>query len=327
MGIMSEFKFLDYDGISLFSNCLVYQNEQKVQVHLLPVIHIGDVKYYTDLLNYIKNRTCIYEKINLASPNIERHKYAKNLDEYFEIASPDIEEFWSQYNKLLKKFYKKFLTRDVKSVCKMVKKEFKNFDTKLRKIYNDCIKSGFGIQNLYPIQLYLCEIMNLDHQIITIDYVDDIVHRTNWIHTDLDFDKITENVDLNELVEEMLEEPSPEILEILLKQIKLLLTNILGMVEFKMTPEISKRRELLANGLIQVLTQQFKEVTKITPNYILEGRNSMIEGQILNLIEDHEEIVVFYGVAHMGAIEKFVLEQGFSLKTQQRFKAFEIEDN
>ena len=324
---MKEFKILNYDGISLFSNCLVYQNEKGVQVHLLPVIHIGEAKYYAELLNYIQDRICVFEKINLSSSKIEQQIFATNLDEYLEIASPGIEEFWSQYNKLLKKFYKKFLTRDEKSLCKMVKKEFKNFDDKIRKIYDDCIKSGFGIQNLYPVQLYLCEIMNLDHQLHAIDYEGDITHRPNWIHTDLDFGSIAENVDLNELIEGMLKEPSPEILEMLLKQIRLLLTNILGMVEFKMTSEISKRRELLASGLIHFLTQQIEEVTKNTPEYILEGRNSMVEEQILNLIEDHEEIVVFYGVAHMGAIKRFLVEQGFSLKTEQRFKAFNIEEN
>jgi hypothetical protein len=324
---MAEFKFLDYDGISLYSNCLVYQNQQKVQVHLLPVIHIGDRKYYAELLKYIQNRICIFEKINLTSSDINNKKFAKSLDDYLEIVSPGIEEFWDQYNKLLKKFYKKFFTRDVKSLCKSVKKQSKNFDKKIRKIYEDCVKSGFGIQNLYPIQLYLCETMNLDHQLLAIDYESDIANRTNWIHTDLDFGKISENVDLNELIEQMLEEPSPEILEMLLKQIKLLLTNILGMVEFKMTPEISKKRELLASGLVHFLTQQFEEIANNTPEYILEGRNTMVEEQILNLIEDHEEIVVFYGVAHMAAIEKFVVEQGFSLKTQQRFMAFQIEDD
>ena len=324
---MTEFSFLDYDGVSLYSNCLVYQNEKGVKVHLLPVIHIGDEKYYAELLNYIQDRTCIFEKINLASSNTDQQKFAKNLDEYLEIASPGIEEFWSQYNKLLKKFYKKFLTRNIKSIWKMVKKEIKNFDAKIQKIYDDCIKSGFGIQNLYPIQLYLCEILNLDHQIISIDYIGDIPHRSNWIHTDLDFEEITKNVDLVEIIEEILTEPSPEILEILLKQIGLLLTNILGMVEFRMTPEISKRRELLAEGLIQALTQQFEEVVDNTPEYILEGRNSMIEEQIMKLIVNHDEIVVFYGVAHMGAIEKFLLNQGFRYITQQRFEAFQIDEN
>jgi len=324
---MTEFNFIEYDGVSLYSNCLVYQNETKVKVHLLPVIHIGEEKYYAELLDYIQDRICIFEKINLASSNIESQKFAKNLDEYLEIASPGIEEFWSQYIKLLKKFYKKFLTRNIKSLWKMVKKEIKNFDAKIQKIYDDCIKSGFGIQNLYPIQLYLCEILNLDHQIISIDYIGDIPHRSNWIHTDLDFEEITKNVDLVEIIEEILTEPSPEILEILLKQIGLLLTNILGMVEFRMTPEISKRRELLAEGLIQALTQQFEEVVDNTPEYILEGRNSMIEEQIMKLIVNHDEIVVFYGVAHMGAIEKFLLNQGFRYITQQRFEAFQIDEN
>lgn len=323
---MTECKFLDYDGISLYSICLVYQNEKNVQVHLLPVIHIGETMYYASLLNYIQNRICIFEKINLSTSDEVLEKSAKSLDEYLEITSSGTEEFWNQYNKLLTKFYKKFLTRDVKNLWKKVKKQIEHFDDKIRTIYDDCIKSGFGIQNLYPVQLYLCESMNLNHQLIAIDYINDIPRRTNWIHTDLDFGTITENIDLNELVEEMLTEPSPEILEMLMKQIRLLLTNILGMVEFKMTPEISKKRELLANGLVQYLTQKFEEIAENTPEYILEGRNSMVKEQILNLIEDHEEIVVFYGVAHMGAIERFLVEQGFSLKIQNRFKAFQIED-
>lgn len=324
---MTECKFLDYDGISLYSICLVYQNKKNVQVHLLPVIHIGETKYYASLLNYIQNRICIFEKINLSSSDETLEKSAKSLDEYLDLTSSGTEEFWNQYNKLLKKFYKKFLTRDVKNLWKKVKKQIKHFDDEIRTIYDDCIKSGFGIQNLYPVQLYLCESMNLNHQLIAIDYINDIPRRTNWIHTDLDFGTITKNIDLNELVEEMLTEPSPEILEMLMKQIRLLLTNILGMVEFKMTPEISKKRELLANGLVQYLTQKFEEIAENTPDYILEGRNSMVKEQILNLIEDHEEIVVFYGVAHMGAIERFLVEQGFSLKIQNRFKAFQIEDN
>ena len=48
---------------------------------------------------------------------------------------------------------------------------------------------------------------------------------------------------------------------------------------------------------------------------------------ILNLIEDHEEIVVFYGVAHMCALEGFLLKLGFILISKQSFKAFKIEEN
>ena len=324
---MTEFKFLDYDGESLFTNCVVYQNEKNVRVHLLPVIHIGDTQYYTNLKNYIQNRICIFEKLNFATSKQNLQKSAKSLDEYIELASPGIEEFWEQYNKLLNKFYKKYLSRDVKSLWKKIKKCSKYFDEKIQIIYNGCVKSGFGIQNLMPIQLYLCEIMNLDHQMIAIDYVDDIPNRTNWIHTDLDFEKITENINLNDLVEEILTDPTPETLEVLMQQMNLILINILGIVEFKMASEVSKRRELLVSGLMEGLTQQFEEILNYTPDYIMEDRNSMVGEQILNLIEDHEEIVVFYGVAHMSAIEKFLLEQGFSLKTQQSFKAFKIEEN
>jgi len=324
---MTEFKFLDYDGISLFSNCVVYQNEKNVRVHLLPVIHIGEVSYYAELMNYIQNRICVFEKLNFATSKQSLQKSPKSLDEYIELASPGTEEFWEQYNKLLNKFYKKYLSRDVKSLWKKIKKCSKYFDEKIKIIYDCCVKSGFGIQNIMPIQLYLCEIMNLDHQMTAIDYVDDIPHRTNWIHTDLDFEKITENVNLNDLVEEILTDPTPEILEVLMQQMSFVLINILGIVEFKMASEVSQRRELLANGLIEGLTQQFEEILNYAPDYIMEDRNSMVEEQILKLIENHEEIVVFYGVAHMSAIEKFLIEQGFSLKTQQSFEAFKIEEN
>ena len=323
---LTELKFLDYDGSSLYSNCLVYQNDKKVQIHLLPVIHIGDLEYYARLLDYIHDRICIYEKMNLTPSDVSMEKSAKTLNEYLEIVSSSVEDFWQQYNELLKKFYKKFLTREVKSLCKKVKKQSKNFDDKIKAIYDGCIKTGFGIQNLYPVQLYLCESMNLSHQMIAIDYIHDIPRRTNWIHTDLDVGSVTKNVDLNELVEEMLTEPSPEILNMLMKQIALLLINVLGMLDFKKIHEITERRELLANGLIHFLSDQFGEIKDTTPEYLLEGRNSMVQDQILNLIKDHQEIVVFYGVAHMSAIEKFILEHGFNFKYRQCFKAFDIEE-
>jgi hypothetical protein len=323
---VTELKLLEYDGSSLYSNCLVYQNDKEVQIHLLPVIHIGDSEYYASLLDYIHNRICIYEKMNLTPSDVSMQKSAKSLDEYLEIVSPSVEDFWEQYKELLKKFYKKFLTREVKSLCKKVKKQLKNFDDKIRAIYDGCIKTGFGIQNLYPVQLYICESMNLNHQMIEIDYINDIPKRTNWIHTDLDVGSVTKNVDLNELVEEMLTEPSPEILNMLMKQIKLLLINVLGMLDFKKIQEITERRELLATGLVHFLSDQFGEIKNTTPEYLLEGRNSIIQEQILNLIKDHQEIVVFYGVAHMKAIEKFALEQGFRFKYRQSFKAFDIEE-
>ncbi len=323
---MTEFKFLDYDGKSLFTNCLVYQNEKKVQIHLLPVIHIGNTPYYSELQNYIQDRICLFEKLNLITSDVDLKKSVSSLDDYLELSAQGIEEFWDRYKKLLKKYYKKFLTGDIKSLWKMVKKEFKNVNDESRTIYDNCVKSGFGIQNLCPIQLYLCKIMNLDHQMIAIDYVNDIPQRTNWIHTDLDLAKITENVNLNDLMEEILIDPSPEILEVTLQQIRFVLLNILVMRRFKKSPEASKRRELLADDLIQGLTQEFKEVIKNTPDYLIDNRNSLVEDKILNLIRDHEEIVVFYGLAHMRALEGFLLKQGFNLISKQSFKVFKIED-
>jgi len=307
---MTEFKFLDYDGKSLFTNCLVYQNEMKVQIHLLPVIHIGDTPYYSELQNYVQDRICLFENLNLVSSDDELKKSVTSLDEYLELSSVGIEEFWDLYNILLKKFYKKFLTRDIKSLWKLAKKEFKNVNDNSRTIYDHCVKSCFGIHNIFPITLYLCEIMNLDHQMIAIDYINDIAHRTNWIHADLDLAKITENVNLNDLFEEILTDPSPEILEVTLQQIRFVLTNVLVMRRFRKSPDASKRRELFD-----------------VPDYLIDDRNSLVEDKILNLIEDHEEIVVFYGVGHMRALEGFLLKQGFNLISKQSFEAFKIEDN
>lgn len=324
---MTEFKFLDYDGKSLFTNCLVYQNEMKVQIHLLPVIHIGDTPYYSELQNYVQDRICLFENLNLVPSDVELKKSVTSLDEYLELSSQGIEEFWDLYNILLKKFYKKFLTRDIKSLWKLAKKEFKNVNDNSRTIYDNCVKSCFGIQNIYPITLYLCEIMNLDHQMIAIDYINDIAHRTNWIHADLDLTKITENVDLNDLLEKILTDPSPEMLEGTLQQIRFALTNVLVMRRFKKSPNASKRRELLADDLIQSFTQEFEEANNYAPDYLLDDRNSLVEDKILNLIEEHEEIVVFYGVGHMRALEGFLLKHGFTLISKQSFEAFKIEDN
>lgn len=323
---MTEYKFIDYDGISLFSNCLVFQNEKNKKVHLLPVIHLGSMQYYSGMQDYIENRICIYEEIKTGQSDINQQKSIKNLDEFIDIMSPEVEKFWEPFKSLLKRFYKNFINKDTKNLWKRAKKEIKHSDEKIRIIYDICVKSFFGIHNIFPIQLYLSEIMNLEQQQIAIDYENDIQYRSNWILTDLNSSEQAENIDMSEIIEEYLTEPTREIIEVSQKEIIFLLSLILFIVGLKKITKVSKRREVFATNLIQGLTLQFEASKELLPDYLLDPRNSMIENQILNLIEDHEEIIVFYGVAHMVALERFLLDQGFSLKNQQSFEVFKIEE-
>ncbi|MBY8987812.1 MAG: hypothetical protein KGD61_05110 [Candidatus Lokiarchaeota archaeon] len=129
---MIEFKFLDYDGVSLFTNCLVYQNEKNKKVHLLPVIHIESTQYYSGMQDYIEDRICIYEKVKVGTSDTKLQNSIKNIDEFIDISSPEVDKFWDPYKNLLKRFYKKFLTQDIKDLWKGIKKEIKRSDNKIR---------------------------------------------------------------------------------------------------------------------------------------------------------------------------------------------------
>ena len=136
-----------------------------------------------------------------------------------------------------------------------------------------------------------------------------------------------EDVDTHELLKIILTEPSKEVLNEVLKEINIILSSILGTVELANLPNVSQRRERLATWLIASISQQYKIIEEVSPEYILNMRNNMVENSILEILEENDEVMVFFGATHMIGIEKFLTENGFTFKGEEPFKVFDINDD
>ncbi|MCJ7650084.1 MAG: hypothetical protein MUP85_15850, partial [Candidatus Lokiarchaeota archaeon] len=235
--------------------------------------------------------------------------------------------FYNTYKKQLNNFYKKFFTKDMKELWKLVKREVEKSDNKIKQIYEFSYKTRFSVQSFTPIQLYWKEIMNLSHQFIVIDYENDILNRSNWILTDLDIGKLIEDIDIHDLVNNLLTEPSKELLSEVLKEIQIIFSSILGCVELSNLPNVSQRRERLATLLTASISQQYKNIEEANPEYLLNMRNNLVEKSILEVLEKNDEVMIFFGATHMIGIEKFLVDNGFTFKFEEPFEVFNINDD
>lgn len=228
---MNKTTFLSFDGASLLSHCCIYHNGNSKNVGLIPVIHLGNSTYFQKLVEYVGNRPTIFEYMKFAQNDQNLTFSIKSFEDYMEVNASATENFYNTYKKLLNNFYKRFFSKDIKELWKLVKKEVKNSNNKIKQIYDLSEKTRFTVQSLTPIQLYWAEIMKLSHQFIAIDYENDIINRSNWKITDLDMGKLMEDVDTHELLKFILTEPSKEVLNEVLKEIYIILSSILGCVE------------------------------------------------------------------------------------------------
>ncbi|MHA1233645.1 MAG: hypothetical protein ACTSO6_00340 [Promethearchaeota archaeon] len=321
---MNKTTFLSFDGTSLFSHCSTYHNGDSKRVCLIPVVHLGNSSYFQNLVEYVGNRPTIFEYLKFASIDQDIKISIKSFEKYMEANASATENFYNAYKKLLNNFYKKKFSKDIKALWKLVKREVKNSDNKIKQIYEFSEKTRFTIQSLTPIQLYWAEIMNLSHQCIAIDYENDILNRSNWILTDLDIGELLENVDIHELLKYILTEPSKEVLNEVLKEINIILESILGCVELANLLNVSQRRERLATWLMVSTSQQYKIVEETSPEFILNMRNNKVEDSILEILEKNDEVMVFFGVTHMRGIERFLIDNGFTFKFEEPFEVFRI---
>lgn len=325
---MEKQEFIIFNGSSVFSNCCLYTNPNKGNVHLIPVVHLGTKQYYRNLLEYIGNYPCVYENMLLTSSNDAPQIILKNFNEHMESLTTPIDQFWNKYQKFIELFYKKRLTRDLKKIRKYVHKAVNKSDERIKKILDLSERSFFGIQNISLIQLYWGEITNLTHQFVAIDYNNDIKIRDNWIHADLNVDKELEKqgISMVEILEEILVNPSPKFLDIRRNEIQLLLMLIYASVEMFELQNVASRRENLALSIINTVVENHKTFEQLSPDYLIQGRNTIVEKAISNLFGENEEIFVFYGAVHQVGLEKFLLEQNFIFKSQEQFEVFSIND-
>lgn len=324
---MEKTEFLSFDGTSLLSHCCTYYNADSKKVCLIPVIHLGNTSYFQNLVNFIGNRPTLFENLKIIVKDQSAPHSIKSFEDYMELNASNTETFYHTYKKLLQRFYKKFFTEDINELWKLVKREVNNSDNKIKQIYEYSEKTRFAIQTLTPIQLYWAEIMNLSHQCIAIDYENDILNRSNWIVTDLDIEKLMKDIDLNDLLVKLLKKPSKKLLNEVLKEIQMIFSSILACVELANLPNVSQRRESLATWVMGSVSHQYKIIEEASPEYLLNMRNNLVEDSILKLLENNDEVMVFFGATHMIGIEKFLINNGFTFKFEEPFVVFHVNED
>jgi hypothetical protein len=319
---MEKSVFLSLDGDSLFSHVKVYENQSNQKIHLIPVSHIGKKEYFYELVEYVGNSPCLFEFLRINSEDL--NDSIKNIDDYLELYGPICEDFWQKYKKMIRSFYKNFITRELNQFRKYVKKQVNRSNEKLRKIYEYCEKSKFSFPNLPMLQLYWCELLKLDHQFIVLDFKNDILHRPNWIHADLDIKELIENDDLSESAVQLLTDPSPAQLQEVEKEINIVLNSILELVHAYQVPSYTLRRMNFAGMLIDIMSKNNETHEKMNPDLLMKTRNLLIENKIIELLNENTKLMVFYGASHMINIEKFLFQEGFSAKSFKKFVVFNV---
>ena len=317
--------FLSFDESKLISHIKVYENHLKQKIHLIPVSHIGTNEYFQNIVEYVGNHIpCIYENIKLGSEGDTSYKSITNLEDLIDYYNVRYGKIWQEYNSLNKKFFRRFISKEVKNLHKLVQQEVKKSNEQINQIYELCKKSYFNMIVTYLIHFYWCEIFKLEHQMITIDYENDIPNRSNWCHGDLNYEAPEDNTNLKEMLKKLLTNPTQNLVNELEKEKTIVLGMLLATINFSRINTYSQRRRELATLLIDSMTTQYQEFEKSSPEFLLKVRNAIVEEAISSLLEDYNEVMVFYGATHMISIENFLLNQGFNYIDENQFEVFNI---
>lgn len=312
------------DGI-MKTICHVYKHEDGRILHLLPVVHIGEKKYYKALLDYIGDNICVFEQIKLGIEgkkinNPESHKLPKSLDEWIDLNESTAKEMDKDYGREVKKFLKKIKIREIRQLRRVVKRNLERVDNRIARIFYQCERTAFSLSNLPIIQITLSSLMDLAYQMNEIDYVNDIPKRNNWIHADFDI-KIPVDFDFKK----MLASPNSEIINSSKSHARVLY-GTLYLIETFMFKNLNERR----NEFAKLLAPQFQtENTLIqTVPHLIEPRNNIIIEKADSLFDTHDEVVIFYGAGHMQGIREAAVKADFQLMSTIEFEVYRlVEEN
>ena len=96
------------DGI-LKTICHVYKHEDGSILHLLPVTHIGEEKYYKDILGYIGEKICVYENIDLKVENTDYKdsQSPQTFDDWLKLNEQFADQIDKEIGPEVKKFHRK----------------------------------------------------------------------------------------------------------------------------------------------------------------------------------------------------------------------------
>jgi len=316
-------QFVKVEDKTVYSNCVEYQNEEGKIIHLVPVMHIGEERYYKDIIDYVGNRHCLYESIKV--------RYDKQIEDL-----PENITIHSDYKDILEVFKKlKFYSINEEQFEKMLDDEDEElpFETTLflgmavekmegneeaEFIFEICEAVYFSLDALSVLQRYMAEQVGLLSQNQVIDYPGEISKLDNWEHLDLDMVVDSEDLEI---------EFTPEFIHGWCQQMNLTLGAFLGCMMLQEEETIKLKRKKFIDMALPTLT------TKPEPDllgdalteFLLELRNKIVEEFLESPESKEDEIVIFYGPVHLMVFEDTLIEQGFEAKKETRIKIFSFE--
>ena len=314
-------QFLTFQDGVLKTICHIFKHENGKILHLLPVTHIGERRYYLEILEYIGEKTCIYESIEIQrgelNDNTEKRKTPKTFNEWLienETLAQDMDDSLGREIKRFQRRYK-ILTLFIRRLRRLVKKNLGVADKRLAQFFHQLKRTNYSLHNITIQQHLLAEILELHFQYSVIDYENDIPNRKNWVHGDISIpNKISSNEEAIETFREILSHPSPEYIQLTRTNARLFY-GMLYLIETLMPKSINERRAGMGDIFLSV------EQKDISRDYV-DGRNKIIIETYEKLMKEHNEAVILYGAAHMDGIKNAIEEIGFKLISTSEFIAF-----
>ncbi|MBN2155406.1 MAG: hypothetical protein JW776_05140 [Candidatus Lokiarchaeota archaeon] len=296
-----------------------YRDHNGKTIILLPIMHMGEPQYFNKLLEYIGDRICIYEYLELGfSELVQKPTPVKSFDEQLHQSAIAATEFYQQYGQYIKKYQKKIKTRMIRKIRRIVKRNLRVLDERVDLIFQIIERSLYGIQNLTLAQMYLATLVGLSSQLFEIDYITDIPQRGNWIHSDLVYQNSEDSS-----IGEYLRSIDKEKIENLQKQAMLLYSLVYLIEEFCVTPP-SKRKEKFAEWIYISAQKPWTSYEDESPDYLYHPRNEILMNTIIQQLNIRDEVIVLYGTGHMPAIEENLLKKGYELLSKKEFEVFHI---
>ena len=312
-------QFIKIQNQTVYSNCVEYRNDAEKIIHLIPVLHVGEERYYRDLIQYVGNKRCLYEYV--------KGDYAKmieNVPKGFSINS-DYEDFLQVFNQIVfykvnKTSFEKMLEKDLPDDLKhllTLTKEYSTLSEKSRIIFKILNETNFSLDTLTVLQRYMSELMELIHQTQAIDYIVEIPNLPNWEHLDLEI-----QFDLEQLKKPI--EFTPEFIQSWSQQMRITLSLYSVCLQFEEEPDINSRRKEFAEQSLSFFTNKTEtdEILTQLPEILVGVRDKVIKDFLMSSQYEGNEFAIFYGAAHLYTIESILKSQGFQAKKETPIKVF-----
>jgi hypothetical protein len=309
-------EFVSYQDGVLKTICHVYQHEDGRTLHLLPIIHVGEKRYYEELLEYVGEKICVYESMKINVDDVENEQSSvipHSFNEWFQYNENLAKEIDANLGPEIKKFQRKYkifkgFTRKTR---RLVKRNLGVADNRLTKLFYQLERTNFALHNMTVQQNLLAEFLELSYQFNVIDYFNDIPNRKNWIHGDL----VVQIHDASiSKAKETLKNPPPGFVE-LTKTNADQFYAMIYLIESMIQLSISDRRKKMSEIFTNI------EQENIPEDYITSRNNIIIETAD-NLFDEYDDVVIFYGAAHMSGIKIQAEKAGFKQISTSEFVVY-----